>query len=326
MRHVNLIGVLALALALSLCAPAGAVVLSEDFNDDGTGVLTGNTANTGQTWATVPWSGHPDRDPLETGAQYGQGDNGAGNENAGETFAWKASQIPLGEVLNDGTVVASADFKKQHVTGGQEMSLVMKSSTQNKETALIWGSDWLKIGGSWNYGGGQINTGVPTDLHVELTLNLVDGGVNTAAISFEEIGNPGNNGSLVLGGSHVGTLNYDTFEIWGYTKNGKIVGFDNISVVGTPPSVLIGDMDDSGAVNNNDISPFVMALTDRPTYIATYGLDPDEVGDIDGSGQLNNNDITPFVNLLTGAPQAVPEPATLSLLALGGLAMLRRRE
>jgi len=89
--------------------------------------------------------------------------------------------------------------------------------------------------------------------------------------------------------------------------------------------VLIGDMDGSGAVNNNDISPFVMALTDRSTYIATYGLDPDVVGDIDGSGQLNNNDITPFVDLLTGAPQAVPEPATLGLIALGGLALLRRR-
>jgi len=87
---------------------------------------------------------------------------------------------------------------------------------------------------------------------------------------------------------------------------------------------LIGDMDGSGAVNNNDISPFVMALTDRATYIATYGLDPDVVGDIDGSGQLNNNDITPFVDLLTGAPQAVPEPMMTVLLGLGGTVLLRR--
>jgi len=239
MRNVNLIGVLVLTFAFGLCAPASAGVLFDDFNDDGTGVLTGNTANTGQTWVTVPWSGHPDREPLETGPQYGQGGQGAGNANSGGSFAWKASKILLGEVLNDGTIVASADFKKQHIAGGQEMSLVMKSSTQNKETALIWGSDWLKIGGGWNYGGGQINTGVPTDLHVELTLNLVDGGVNTAAISFEEIGNPSNNGSLVLGGSYAGTLNYDTFELWAYTKNGKIVGFDNISVIPEPATMTL---------------------------------------------------------------------------------------
>jgi len=73
---------------------------------------------------------------------------------------------------------------------------------------------------------------------------------------------------------------------------------------------LLGDMDGSGAVNNNDISPFVLALTDRTTYQASFGLDPDVVGDIDRSGALNNNDITPFVELLTSGPQAVPEPAT----------------
>jgi len=91
---------------------------------------------------------------------------------------------------------------------------------------------------------------------------------------------------------------------------------------------ILGDMDGSGAVNNNDITPFVLALTDRATYLATYpGIDPDVVGDIDASGALNNNDITPFVTLLTTGsyPQAVPEPATMALLTLGGLALLRRR-
>ena len=92
------------------------------------------------------------------------------------------------------------------------------------------------------------------------------------------------------------------------------------------PGPVLGDMDGSGAVNNNDITPFVMALTYRTQYIEQYGLDPDVVGDIDGSGWMDNNDITPFVALLTGiaAPQVIPEPATLSVLTLGGLAAMRR--
>jgi len=73
---------------------------------------------------------------------------------------------------------------------------------------------------------------------------------------------------------------------------------------------IIGDMDGSGAVNANDITPFVMALTDLAAYETTYpGIDSAAVGDINQDGYFDNNDITPFVNLLAGGAMTISQSA-----------------
>jgi len=65
--------------------------------------------------------------------------------------------------------------------------------------------------------------------------------------------------------------------------------------------VLAGDMNCDGVVNNADIPAFVLALTDRPTYEATYpGCNADAQGDFTGDLLLNNADIPGFVDLLSG--------------------------
>ena len=89
--------------------------------------------------------------------------------------------------------------------------------------------------------------------------------------------------------------------------------------------LIIGDIDRSGKVDLDDINPFVMALTDPNGYQAMYGIDPNWVGDCDGSGKLDTDDINPFVALITGGAAAIPEPATLSLLAAGTFLLLARK-
>ena len=50
-----------------------------------------------------------------------------------------------------------------------------------------------------------------------------------------------------------------------------------------------------------------------------------QLGDMDSSGTVDHSDIDPFVGLLVPA-QAVPEPVTLSLLALGACLPLLRKK
>ena len=92
------------------------------------------------------------------------------------------------------------------------------------------------------------------------------------------------------------------------------------------PMPIPGDTDGSGAVDGNDINPFVLALTDRDAYMAAYHLHPDLAGDVDGDGVLDGNDINAFVDLLvTGGSPAIPEPTSALVLAAGLSWLIKRR-
>jgi len=69
---------------------------------------------------------------------------------------------------------------------------------------------------------------------------------------------------------------------------------------------LRGDSDGSLAVNNFDIDPFVLAISDSATYIAAFcGGDPNCYvcrNDINGDNAVNDFDIDSFVNCLNNLP------------------------
>ena len=72
----------------------------------------------------------------------------------------------------------------------------------------------------------------------------------------------------------------------------------NISAVSEP---VPGDANGDGVVTNDDILPFVQALTMPAAYAAAYpDVDPDVVLDMNGDGSFSNDDILGFVALLTG--------------------------
>ena len=80
--------------------------------------------------------------------------------------------------------------------------------------------------------------------------------------------------------------------------------------------VLLGDVNLDGEVNGLDVDPFVDVLLNGP-YQAEADMNED--------GVVNGLDVDPFVAAIVGGGvQAVPEPSTLALVGLAGLALVLR--
>ena len=67
---------------------------------------------------------------------------------------------------------------------------------------------------------------------------------------------------------------------------------------GTLPP-LVGDMDFDGDVDFDDISGFVLGLSDPVVYENIYGQPPSFHGDMDGDGDHDFDDIDELVAILT---------------------------
>jgi peptidyl-prolyl cis-trans isomerase A (cyclophilin A) len=120
---------------------------------------------------------------------------------------------------------------------------------------------------------------------------------------------------------NAGAPNFDELPVVNYSSGPlleqNLVMLSSIAVAGC---FELGDMNGDCSVDNEDITPFVLALIDLDFYAASFpGLDALARGDINLDGALDNEDISPFVTLLLGgAAVAVPEPAS-AVLALPAL-------
>lgn len=66
------------------------------------------------------------------------------------------------------------------------------------------------------------------------------------------------------------------------------------------PTVVLGDTNCDGVVNNFDIDSFVLAITDPDSYAAQYPDCDINAADVNQDGDVNNFDIDPFVALISG--------------------------
>ena len=244
MRNGYRIAAFGLMIAVACCVQANAAVLSDDFNDD-TGGLTGQTATTGQTWVASLKSGMSGG--LSTGTAYGQGGTvGAGDTAAGTSGIFHANQIAIGQTVSDGNWTFSVDLYRD-VNNGPRISWGLANNGGNQsapgyeEAIFRWdyGNNLIKSYGA-PFGGYQIDTGVAGgSVHVDVDFQLDSSGTSYAQLSYYQIGNPSNNGTVNLG-SETGVQAYDVAFFMVYfpnTHTNEDVGYDNLSLVPEPASL-----------------------------------------------------------------------------------------
>ena len=92
----------------------------------------------------------------------------------------------------------------------------------------------------------------------------------------------------------------------------------------------LGDFNQDGHVNAADIPVMLDALADLNNYKTAHSLDSSSllsIGDLDHSGAITNADLQGLLDLLKsggGSTTAVPEPATLALIAPALLALIAK--
>jgi hypothetical protein len=107
---------------------------------------------------------------------------------------------------------------------------------------------------------------------------------------------------------------------WGFdvVNNGSLMllGGNGMVIEIGMDSGGLGDVNLDGVVNGLDVDPFVDVLLNGPYQVEA---------DMNADGDVNGLDVDPFVAVVVGGGlTAVPEPATLALLAVAGLLALVR--
>ncbi len=134
-------------------------------------------------------------------------------------------------------------------------------------------------------------------------------------------------------GSQSGT--FSTLQL--PTLSGGPLGWDisQLYTTGTltvATTYLHGDWNRDGVVTESDIPAMLGALADLANYAVTKSLTPAQllsIGDFDSSGDVTNRDIQGMLDYVishaSGSSSAVPEPATVVLVCIGGFCAVRRR-
>lgn len=214
-----------------------------------------------------------------------------------------------------GSGVLLSDFSSTGFSGTYEQWNA-GSLTQGAEDLRVQANDF---GGGWRNFTSPIDATGQTTLEIELDVNPADvaGVLNVVLIDADGTERLYSFNSLTVGDDQILSIDLDNFS--GDNAAGAVPGLDLSSIIAFH---LQGSFANGNPGLWQDLTFDTLSLGGVVTTLLQ--------GDVDGDGFVGIDDLNIILgNWNTGSPPAasdvIPEPGTLALLGLGGLAVLKRR-
>jgi hypothetical protein len=211
--------------------------------------------------------------------------------------------MPTGTVeIGPGRTLAAADIVNQGELNIMNGGLVSVTGTLTIDSNAN-GDGFVCMGG-----GGMLGLYGDADDSLVVFLRLIDG---TDAICYWD--------DAALNWADITAATYGDDYTLSYLTEGDLAGYTMLTVDAPTPVLLEGDANNDGVVSAGDYASVQANFGNT----GPIGI----LGDANMDGVVSAGDYASvqanFGN--TSTPQVTPEPATMSLLVLGGIAMLKRR-
>jgi hypothetical protein len=201
---------------------------------------------------------------------------------------------------------ADARSAGENIVGAINFDMILHPGFDNQEPDPDYdleiesnaASEWLA-----QHMAAQMAAYTPLVYEVHVDPNLVSDHWAFWQCGYDAIGLCENTAYEIWGGSNdtyhqlTDTVDHADYD-WDFalhTVRGGMAGL--VSLAGLVP-VVAGDVNCDGAVDFDDINPFVLRLTSAAGYRAAFPNCPDAHGDANGDGVVDFGDINPFVSLL----------------------------
>ena len=212
--------------------PTG-LVFADNFNDSSTagdGDLTGQAADTGQTWASFALGGWTVPYTMYVGTGYGSG--GTQGAGVGTSTGNHGNSVALGTTLSGGPIRLEMDLRNDSSSGSGGPQFWLRDSVSGKSASLIWHTGLIWLEGR-DLPIQQQSAGLTSGiLHVILDVDLENKLVEYSWYDFNDPNDATHSGTVILG-PYTAAFAPDQLHIW-KNSGSSYIGYDNIALYQIP--------------------------------------------------------------------------------------------